>query len=448
MEYTVEDISPVKKKITITAEADEVSAAINAATALYRKNVQMDGFRKGKAPLPVVEKRFHDPIYKEARDDLINVHINEALGKHELKPLGGIMVKGEEMPLEKGKPFVYSIEFEVLPRFDLPNYEGLEVEEEEPDVEPEIIDHMIRRMQRERGSLVPVEGNGPAASGQIANLDFETILDGESVPAFSAMNFDLALDEGGALPEFEEFVKTIPVGHTAEKTIHFPDDFIAPELAGKDPLMRVTIHAVKERKLPEADDKFAEQFGHADMNAMRENLAKAYKKGMGQLTKGVAQKKLLDSLVRQCEFDLPEQMVDAEANFLVGDMLADAQKQGKNLAKTQEEFDKLRQEVLPKARERTREKIVLLTIADREKLAVSNDEVERELYRNALKMGVDAIEYLDNMRDTGMIFLLRDTLLCDKAMDLVYERANVKMVEPARKQDAEAGQDSQNTDNQ
>lgn len=430
MDFEVEDISPVKKKVSIKVGADEVDAAIKGTAALYRTNVQMDGFRKGKAPIAVVEKRFHDRIYQEAHDDLINVHINDALGKIDARPLGGIVISGEEKPLKKGEPYEYALEFEVLPEFELPPYEGMEVEEQEIEVRPEIVDRMLARIQRERSTLVPAEGNGPATDGQVANIDFETFVDGKPFEQFKAVNFDLELGRGSALPEFEEFVKTIPVEHTAEKVIHFPADFIAAELADKDATMKVTVHAVKERQLPELNDEFAAKLGQKDMDAVRADLAEAYKKGMRQLYKGASQKKLLDALVRQTEFELPDGMVDTEAKFLVGDQIATAREKGQRLINGPEDVDKLRQEAEPRARERAREKIILLTIAKKENLEVPARDVELEIYRNALQMGKNVEEYYKEMRDTGMIFLLRDTMLCDKAMDLVYERANVKLVAP------------------
>ena len=133
MEYSAEDLSPIKKKIVITTEPQEVEAAIMGAVALYKTSVQLDGFRKGKVPASVIEQRFRDKIYEEARQDLINVHINEVMQNLDVQPLSGINVDGAEA-LERGKGYAYSIEFEVLPTFDLPPYEGMEVEQEKVEV--------------------------------------------------------------------------------------------------------------------------------------------------------------------------------------------------------------------------------------------------------------------------------------------------------------------------
>lgn len=125
MEYSAEDISPVRKKVVITTEPQEVETAIMGAVALYKTSVQVDGFRKGKVPASVIEQRFRDKIYEEARQDLINVHINDVMQKLDVSPLSGLDVDTPDT-FDRGKGFSYTIEFEVLPTFDLPPYEGMD----------------------------------------------------------------------------------------------------------------------------------------------------------------------------------------------------------------------------------------------------------------------------------------------------------------------------------
>lgn len=433
MEYTVEDVSPVKKKIKIQVSPEEVDAAIKSTAAIFRENAQLDGYRKGKAPLNIIEKRFHDSIYKDAHTDLINVHINEIFQELGLDSVGPIHISGADAPLEKGKAYAYQIETEVSPQFDLPNYEGLEGEEEKVTPAEDLVEHMLRRIQTEKSTLEIVDGTEPARDGQIANIDFETFLDGKPVKDFKTTGFDLEIGKKSALPEFEEFVKTIPVGHTAEKEILFPEDFIAPELAGKKPLMKVTVHAVKERKLPELDDRLAELAGKKDLATLRQELANSYTGAMRELQKAATQKKLLDALVKQTDFVLPESMVETESNFLIDDMITRAEKEGKRVATDPESMARLREQFKNQAEDRAREKVLLLAVAKKENLEVPFQEVEREVIRGAYRMGMDPHEYFDMMQKSGMIFKLRDNMLCDKAMDLIYERAKITLVEPESK---------------
>ena len=122
MEYTIEELSPVKRKISIVAEASDVDDAIARSVAYYRKSVQIDGFRKGKVPASVVEKRFQDHIYQEAHQALVNAKVGEALAKAALEPISGIQFVDDGGALARGKGLSFSVEFEVLPTFDLPVY--------------------------------------------------------------------------------------------------------------------------------------------------------------------------------------------------------------------------------------------------------------------------------------------------------------------------------------
>ena len=222
MEYTVEDLSPVKKKVAITTDPKEVEAAIMGAVALYKTSVQIDGFRKGKVPASVIEQRFRDRIYEEARQDLVNVHINEVMSKLDVTPVSGInMVDGEPV-MERGKGMNYSIEFEVLPTFDLPPYEGMEVEQEKTIVDDAEVEEVVERIRRDRAKLVPVDGDGPAVDGQVANIDFCAYENGQPLEGIKADGFDLALGEKQALEDFENLVKTIKLGCEAEGDITFP----------------------------------------------------------------------------------------------------------------------------------------------------------------------------------------------------------------------------------
>ena len=431
MEYSVEDISPVKKKVTITTEPQEAEAAILGAVALYQDSVQMDGFRKGKVPASVVEKRFHDRIYNEARQDLINVHINEVMQKLGVEPVSGITLSGADAPLERGKGYAYSMEFEVLPTFDLPPYEGLEVEEEAVKVDDAEVNEVIERIRRDRAKLVPVDGTGPAKDGQIANIDFEAFENGAPVPGVKAEGFDLALGEREALEDFEALVKSIRPGGEGEGEISFPADFVAHDLAGKTVTMKIKVHAVKERQLPPLDDELAKSMGQENVDKLKAAITDSYVKTRERLHKGAAQKKLLDGLLKMVDFPLPESMLEADMRTLMTDLAVRLERQGKRLDALGKSEEELRKELLPQAEEATRSLVLLLAIARKEGLEVSDQEVMAQIYQNSVRSGQDFKALREEYERSGLIFLLRDRLLADKAMDRIYAKATVKEVPPA-----------------
>lgn len=432
MEYTVEDISPVKKKVNITTEPKEVEAAIMGAVALYRTSVQLDGFRKGKAPASVVEKRFRDQIYGEARQDLINVHINDVMQKLDVTPVSGLNLSGESA-FEKDSPFTYSMEFEVLPAFELPPYEGIEVEQEKVDITDADVDEVLARIRRDHAKLVPVDGVGPAVDGQVVNIDFSAFEDGKPVAGLGATGFDLALGERQALEDFEKLVKTVRLNEEGEGEISFPDDFLASELAGKTLTMKVRVHAIKARQEPELNDDLAKLAGAESLEKLREGIAESYRRSRESLNKGAAEKKILDQLLKLVDFPLPDSLLEVQIRSLLADLRVRLERQGKSLDSLGKSEEALRAEVLPQATEITRSQVLLLAIAKKENLQVSEQEVTMQLYQLCLRTGEDFKQVREDYERSGMIFTLRDRMLADKAMEAVYARAKVTEVEPAAK---------------
>ncbi|MEG2172969.1 MAG: trigger factor [Desulfovibrionaceae bacterium] len=428
MEYILEDISPVKKKVQITVDPKEVEAAILAAVAVYRTTLQMDGFRKGKVPASVVEKRFHEKIYQEAKQDLVNVHINEVVTQLAVSPISSIDFDGKDMV--RGEAYVYSISFEVLPPFDLPGYEGLEVDEEKAEVKDAEVDEVVNRILRDRSDLVPVEGKGPAVDGQVVELDFAAFENGVALEGISAQNFQLSLGERQALDAFEDLVKTIPYGEEKEGEVTFPADFIAKDLAGKTVTMKVKVHAIKERKLPGMDDTLAKSVGYENVEKLRAGIVDSYMKSRKDLNKAAAQKTLLDRLLKMVDFVLPESMVETHTHTLVAETRARLERQGKSLESIGKTLEQLVADARPEAENITRVQVFLLTVAAKEGLEVTEQEVDQHLYQMCHRSGEDFKEVKDAYARSGMIFTLRDRLLSDKAMDAIYAKSTVTEVEP------------------
>lgn len=447
MDYTVEDISPVEKKVYIKVSPEEVDAAIKAAAIVYQGQAQLDGFRKGKAPLNVIETKFHDQIYKDAKEDLINVHINDVFQKLDAVPVSSIKMSGDEKPFKKGTAYDYTMQFEIMPKFQLPNYEGLDVEQKSVNLTPQVIDRMLERLRLDKARIVPVEGNAPAKDGQIVNLDFEAFYDGKPLEGVKETNFELELGKHEALPEFEDFIKEIPVGHTAEKTIRFPEDFIAKDVAGKDVLMKATVHAIKERELPELNEAFYKSFGKNNLEELKKEVGDAYRKSMTKLYEAEAQQKLLEILKKQTDFQLPSSMVEAEKSYLAMDQSERLARMGKRAYDDEKSARRFVDSFEEPAKNRAREKIILLSVAKKENLDVPQKELETAVIHGALNLREDPQKYYDELQKSGLIFQLRDNLLCDKAMDLIYSRANVKVVDVPADQQADAAMEAtpQNT---
>jgi len=438
MEYNVEDLSPVKKKITITVPVEEVNAALAATIAVYQTSVNLSGFRKGKVPASIIEGRFRKEVYNEATQDLVNVHINEVVGSLDTQPASRIDFDGGQ--LERDKEFVYTISFEVMPVFEMPDYDGMEVEQEKPEVDENEVNAVLERIRTNLADVVTVAEHRPAKDGEIAVLDFAAYENGEPIAGVAADNFELNLGGNQALVDFEELVKRAVPGEATEGDVTFPEDFINPEFAGKTVTMKVTVHAVKERKLPELDDELAKKAGGFEsFDKMRETVEQSYLESRTQLCKAQAQKTMVDSLLKTLDFPVPESMLEMYMDSLLAEKKDRLERQGKSLESLGKSPEELRDEVRPEAEHIARTQIFLVKAAQKEGVTVSEQEVDRQLQQIAMRSGQDFQTMKEHYTRTNMIFNLRDRMLADKAMEAIYEKAAIKEV-PAKREAAEAAE--------
>ena len=432
MQHTIEDLSPVKKKITITVPVDEVDAALSATVALYRTSISLDGFRKGKVPASLIEKRFRDSIFQEATTDLVNVHINEVVTSSDLKPVSKIDFDGGQ--LERGTEFIYSISFEVMPDFAMPELEGIAVEQEEAIVDEEEVMGVVNRLRESMAETRTLETPRKPGKGDIAVLDFAAEDENGPVAGISANDFSLPLGEGQTLEDFETLIMSLEPGESGEGPVTFPADFFNPEFAGKTLTMKATLKEVKERILPELDDAFAEKTGKfASVEALKDSIRESYLKSKNDLHKSSAQKILLDGLLEKLDFPLPETMVKGHVDTLVGEMEDKLMRQGKGIESTGKTREEHEEEAKSEAEMRARTHVFLFTAAQNLGLEVNEQEVDLHLRRMAAQTReIDYATLKDYYTKNNLLFALRDRLLCDKAMDSIYEKASITYVQPKK----------------
>jgi trigger factor len=429
MQYQVEDISPVKKRIEIKIGPEEVNAALMTSVALYRKGAEVKGFRKGKVPSSVIESRYRKEIYSEATSDLVNTHINTILGELKLIPVTGIEVDGGQ--LVKDQEFSYSISFEVRPAIDLPEYKGLKARKEKAEIRDTEVQEVIDRLRNNLATFKAVLSDvRPPKDGEIAVISFAAFKDGAPLKGIRAENFELPLGEGQALPQFEEIVKGLEPGGTAKKEVTFPEDFLNKDLAGQTVTMEVSLHAIKEKQLPEVNDEFAKKAGgFTSVEQLKEAIRNSYIENRNQVAKSATQKELLDALLAKTEFPLPESMVKGQLAALLEDRKDRLERRGRSIESTGKTEEQLREDLKPQAEDLVRSQLILLAIAEKESLEIAANEVDQYLQQLAIRSGQDYNVIRDYHERNNLMFAIKDKLLSDKAMDLVYDNALIEEFE-------------------
>jgi trigger factor len=430
MDYNVEDISPVKKQVNIQVPAEEVHAALAATTALYSKDADIKGFRKGKVPSSVIEGKFKKQIYNEAATELINVHINQIIAELKVNPLNQIAVDAAEM--KRGEDFNYSISFEVPPAIDLPEYYGISIEEEDVEVKPDEVQAVIDRIRNNLAEYELVDEERPPRDGEAVVIDFQAFKDDKPVEGVKVDNFQMNLGEGSALAAFEDLVKKLVPGQTDEADITLPEDFLNPDLAGQDVLMRITLHSIKEKRLPDLDDELAQRAGKFEsFDKMKEVIEQSYILSRKKLNKSTAQKKALDELKAKIDFELPESLVEGRIEQKIGELKNQLEKKGRSFESFGKSREELREMFIEDARDLVKSQLFLLAVAEKEEVSVDQQEIDGYLQSLAQSSGQQFEQIKSFYEQHNLMFAVKDSIMADKAMEIIYDKAEIKIIPPA-----------------
>lgn len=432
MQHTVEDLSPVKKKITVTVPASEVDAVLDRTTAQYRMHVALPGFRKGKAPLAMVGKRFSQDILSEATNELIKANLAAIFKELDIAPLDDLSIDENETPLTRGQEFTYVFSFELMPDITLPDYENIGVEEDEVTVEEKEIDEVIDRMRRRMAERVDVEEKRLAGDNDVVVLDFEGFDEnGEPVEGVSGEYLQVFLGEHQVLPDFEALAKTVMAGDSGEGKVTFPENYSHAPLAGKTVTMKITVHSLQARTLPEVDENFAQKAGgYESVAALRESIKETYTRNRTDMAKTKAQRLLLDKLLDATDFPLPEGMIDRHVeNFLRGRFEEMAHDGQETASFSEGDFNTLREEAQTEAAKYVKTHLFLLTVAKKEGVAVTPQDITMMLRQIARREGRELKEVQERYAQHNLFPALRDHIMAEKAIGILYDKASGKAAE-------------------
>ncbi|MDR3073489.1 MAG: trigger factor [Deltaproteobacteria bacterium] len=427
MQHTVEDISPVKKKVSVSVPADEVDAVLNRTVVQYRSRVSLPGFRKGKVPLVMVEKRFAQDIYDDAVNELVSGNVDAILKELDLEPLGSPSFEKNDAPLARGKDFSYEFSVEVMPPIVLPAYEGIGVEEEPVAVDDAEIDEVVNRLRRGMAEREDVAEKRLPRDGDIVVMDFAGFDEsGQPVEGVSGENFQVSLGDDQVIPDFEALTKTILPGDSGEGEVVFPEDYNHVPLAGKTVTMKITVKSLQTRKLPEIDGDFAQKAsGLESVDAMRNSIRASYTRNRKEMAKAKAQSLLLEKLLGQTGFPLPEGMVARYTQNILHGKFEDLEHKGQEASSvSEEEFAAMQKDARAEAEQFAKTQMFLLTVAKRENLEVSVQEMNAALRQIAARSRRDFKEIQEHYARNNLFPALRERIVADKAMDLIYEKAN------------------------
>ncbi|MBN8208504.1 trigger factor [Bacillus sp. NTK071] len=413
--------------LTVEVDATEVNTALDEAFKKVVKQVNVPGFRKGKMPRSLFEKRFGvESLYQDALDIILPKAYSEAIDESGIEPVDRPEVDVEQM--EKGQNLIFKATVTVKPEVKLGEYKGLEVEEQDTNVTDEEVEAELKALQEKQAELVVVE-DGELQEGDTAVIDFEGFLGEEPFEGGKGENYSLEIGSNTFIPGFEEQLIGEKAGAEKEVTVTFPEEYHAENLAGQEAKFQVKIHDIKRKELPELDDEFAK-----DVNEEVETLDELKKTTKENLAKQKAedadvQKKdtLIEKAAENSEIDLPSAMVDAEVDRMLQEFEQRLQQQGMNLEMyyqfSGQDEKALREQMQEDGEKRVRTNLTLEAIADAENVEVSEEEVNEELSKMAAMYNMEEEQIRSMLTMQGGTDALKGDLRVRKAIDVLVDNS-------------------------
>lgn len=431
MSYTVENLEKSMAKITITVDADAFEEAMVKSYNKNKKNISIQGFRKGKAPRKMVEKLYGPEVFYE---DAANFAIPDAY-EEAAKESGLEIVSRPEIDvveIEKGKDFVFTATVAVKPEVTLGDYKGIEVEKKTVKVMAADVNAEIDKVREQNSRMITVENRG-IKKDDTAVIDFEGFVDGEPFQGGKGEDYSLVIGSHTFIDTFEDQLVGKKAGEEVDVNVTFPEEYHEDSLKGKPALFKVTVKEIKKKELPKLDDEFASEV--SEFETLKEYKA-SVKKNLTERRKEEAKREkeneVVEKVVENITVELPEPMVDEQTQQMIQEFAGRLSSQGLSfdqyMQMTGMTADALMGQMKPEAEKRIRTRLALEAIVDAEKIKATAKDIDKEIENmaNMYQMEVDKIKEMIGDAEKEQI---GKDLAVQKAVDFVVK--NAVEVEPA-----------------
>ncbi|MCI8483388.1 MAG: trigger factor [Lachnospiraceae bacterium] len=436
MSVQVENLEKNMAKLTVEVSAEELEKAIQEAYMKQKSRISLPGFRKGKVPRNMVEKMYGVEIfYEDAVNALVSQEYPKAAEESGLDIVSQPSIDVEQ--LEKGKSFIFTAEVAVKPEVTLGTYKGVQVKKVDVAVTEEEVEKEIEKQRENNARMVTVEGR-PVEDGDTAVIDYEGFVDGEAFEGGKGENHSLVIGSHSFIDNFEDQLIGKNAGDDVEVNVTFPEEYHAPELAGKPAVFKVKINEIKAKELPELDDEFAQDVSEFDtLTEYKENVKNSLADRKENEARRAQEEEAIQKIVEDSQMEIPDAMIETQTRSMVDDFANRIAQQGLSVEQymqfTGTTVEQLMEQMKPDALKRIQSSLVLEAIAEAEKIEITEEDVDAELNNMAEMYGMEVDKLKEYMGEREKESMKKD-LAIQKAVDLVRESAEEVEVEETEEQ--------------
>ena len=414
-------------KLEITVEAEKFNDAIKKVYFKSAKYFNIPGFRKGKAPMNIVEKYYGKEIfYEDAFNEVAGEALDEAVKENDLYVVSRPDI--DVTQIEKGKDLIFTAVMQTKPEAELGKYKGVEIKKIEYKVTDEDIEHELGHMQEHNARMITVEDR-PVESGDIATIDFEGFVDGKAFDGGKAEGHELEIGSNTFIPGFEDQIIGMKIDEEKDINVKFPEEYFSKELAGKDATFKVKLHEIKKKELPKLDDEFAKDVSEFDtLKELKEDIKKKQQKQNDDKAKYETEDAVIKAVCENVKVDIPSGMIETEVDNMIKDIEQRLSYQGLKLeqylqmmGKTTEE---MRKEYEPQAIDSIKSRLALEAVIKAEKIEATEEEVDEKMKEMAKNYGKENDE--EFMKNENVRNYIKDGLTSQKAIEFLVKNAKMK----------------------
>ncbi|MBE7053317.1 MAG: trigger factor [Ruminococcaceae bacterium] len=429
MRVTKKQVEKNVMKLTISVDSETFQKGIEKAYRKIVKQINLPGFRKGKAPRKVIEQYYGKEVFYE---DAINFVCQDtypiALDRSGINPVDMPEIDVEKIDEENGS-FVYTATVTVKPEVELGEYKGIEVEKVSYETKDEDIDAELKKAQEQNARIITVEDR-EVKNGDMTVIDFEGFVDGVAFEGGKGTDYSLEIGSGTFIPGFEEQIVGAKLNEEIDVNVTFPEEYHSEELKGKPALFKVTVKEIKEKQLPEINDDFIKDISEFDtVDEYKADIKAKLDKSNEDKAKAELENKLVEKLVEGIEVEIPECMIKTQLDNIAQDFDYRLQMQGMSLQKyvemTSSTLDAFKEQFKDQALSQVKTQLALEAVAKNEKITSTAKDVEAEMKKMADMYGMELDKIKKMFRDEDKKSLEAE-IITRKTIEFLVENAKIK----------------------
>ncbi len=423
MQVTETQNEGLKRGYAITVSAAELEDKVNSKLEEARKDFQMKGFRKGKAPIALMKKMFGKSVLGEAMQESIDEAMREHFEQTGDRPAVQPDVQMTNENWEEGQDVEVELKYEALPQVPETDFSGIKLEKLVTEIDEDAVNEALENLAGSANHFEPRDEGAEAQDGDQVVIDFVGKLDGEPFEGGAAEDFPLVLGTGQFIPGFEEQLTGVKAGEEKTVTVTFPEEYQAEQLAGKEAVFDVTVKEVREPKPAPIDDDLAKKFGMDDLEALKDQIRERLSEEYAGAARSVMKRRLMDALDDLVDFDLPPSLVEAEAKQIAHQLWHEKNPdvQGHDHEEVVPGEDEVKL-----AERRVRLGLLLAEVGNKAEVSVSDSELQQAMMNQARQYPGQERAFFEFMQKNPQAQQqLRAPIFEDKVVDYILELADV-----------------------